>query len=70
MTPFEAVYGQPPPTITKYVPSSSKVDQVDKELMDRNKIIQPLKDNLTAAQARMKQQADKHRSEREFTVGD
>ena len=70
MTPFEAVYGQPPPTITKYVPGSSKVDQVDKELMDRNKIIQLLKDNLTAAQARMKQQADKHQSEREFTVGD
>ena len=55
MTPFEAVYGQPPPTITKYVPGSSKVDQVDKELMDRNKIIQLLKDNLIAAQARMKQ---------------
>ena len=70
MTPFEVVYCQPPPTITKYVPGSSKVDQVDKELMDRNKIIQLLKDNLTAAQARMKQQADKYRSEREFTIGD
>ena len=70
MTPFEVVYGQPPPTITKYVPGYSKVDQVDKELMDRNKIIQLLKDNLTVAQARMKQQADKHRSEREFTMGD
>ena len=42
MTPFKVVYGQPPPTITKYIPGSSKVDQVDKELMDRNKIIQLL----------------------------
>ena len=26
MTPFEAVYGRTPPTITKYMPGSSKVD--------------------------------------------
>ena len=32
--------------------------------------LQILKDNLTMAQNRMKQQADRHRSERSFEVGD
>ena len=63
------VYGRPPPMITKYMPGSSKVDQVDKKLLDRDKIIQFLRDNLVVSQTRMKQQADKHRSEREFTMG-
>lgn len=45
MTPSEAVYGLPPPMITKYMPGSSKVDQVDKEF-HRDKVIQLLRDNL------------------------
>ena len=64
------IYSQPPPTIIKYMFGSSKIDQVDKELLDRDNIIQILRDNLTVSLARMKQQANKHRSEREFAVGD
>ena len=56
--------------IPKYVIGSAKVDQVDQELIDRDKLFQLLKDNLSTAQARMKQQADTRRSEREFSVGD
>ena len=56
--------------ISKYVIGSDKVDQVDQELIDRDKLLQLLKDNLSTAQARMKQQADTRRSEREFSVGD
>jgi hypothetical protein len=70
MTPFEAVYGRAPPTIPTYTTGSSMVDHVDRVLHDRAQISRLLKDNLTAAQSRMKQQADKHRSEREFVVGD
>ena len=33
-------------------------------------VLQLLKDNLVLAQNRMKQQADQHRSERSFDVGD
>ena len=36
----------------------------------QQQVLQILKDNLTMAQNRMKQQADKHRSERSFEVGD
>jgi hypothetical protein len=46
------------------------VDQVDCVLRDRTQILRLLKDNLTVAQSRMKYQADKHRSEREFNIGD
>ena len=68
--PYEALYGRPAPVIPKYVIGSAKVDQVDQELIDRDKLLQLLKDNLSTAQARMKQQADTRRSEREFSVGD
>ena len=36
----------------------------------QKQVIQILKDNLTMAQNRMKQQADQHRSERSFELGD
>ena len=68
--PYEALYGRPAPVIPKYVIGSAKVDQVDQELIDRDELLQLLKDNLSTAQARMKQQADTRRSEREFSVGD
>ena len=43
---------------------------MDDELKDREKALKLLKDNLSRAQARMKQNSDKHRSERHFDVGD
>jgi hypothetical protein len=70
MTPFEAVYGRPPPILPTYTIGSSMVDQVDRVLRNRTQILHLLKENLTAAQSRMKHQADKHRSEREFKIGD
>jgi hypothetical protein len=39
-------------------------------LEHRQQVVGLLEHNLVAAQARMKQQANKHRSEREFEVGD
>ena len=36
----------------------------------QQQVLQLLKDNLVLAQTRMKQQADQHRSERSFDVGD
>ena len=49
---------------------TSKVKQVDRELQDRDKMLKLQKDNLTTAQAWMKQQYDQHKSEREFSIGD
>lgn len=70
MTPFEALYSRPPPSISAYVPGSSAVHAVDVALRSRDVTLACLKDNMVAAQARMKRLADSHRTERTFRVGD
>jgi hypothetical protein len=70
MTPFEAIYGQNPPSILSYFPGVSKVQAVDQTLTSREAILHTLKENLVMAQNRMKQQADQGRSECQFEEGD
>jgi hypothetical protein len=70
MTPFEALYGYEPPTILNYIPGITKVAAVDDYLHQQQGIIGLLKENLLSAQSRMKSQADKHRLERSFQVGE
>lgn len=69
-TPYEVVYGQPPPLHLPYCPQSTVVDAVDRSFVAREEMINKLQGNLARAQARMKTLADKHRSDREFQVGD
>jgi hypothetical protein len=66
MTPFEAVYGQKPPSVLSYLPGVSKVQVVDQTLTVQEAILHTLKDNLVMAQNHMKQQADQGRSEHQF----
>ena len=54
MTPFEAVYGRPPPYLISYVPGTTKVVAVEKEFLERDVIIQELKKRIKEAQAKMK----------------
>jgi len=70
LTPFEAVYGYPPPSLLSYVPGTSANLAVDSQLRDRSTVLSILKEHLREAQHRMKTQADKHRTEREFQPGD
>jgi hypothetical protein len=70
MTPFEVVYGQPPPTMVGYETGTTTVAQVDETLSSWDSILRALKQHLTEAQNRMKQQMDQHRTEHEFAVGD
>ena len=70
MTPFEVVYGRKPPTLLSYVPGTTRIEAVEKELQTRDEVLPELCQNIKAAQARMKQNADKHRREKEFKVGD
>ncbi|CAL2248377.1 unnamed protein product [Prunus armeniaca] len=70
MTPFQVVYGQPPPTVPVYEAGTTRLDFVDRSLVARDRVLSLLRANLLAAQTRMKVQADKHRTEREFQVGD
>nr|XP_028964667.1 uncharacterized protein LOC108169704 [Malus domestica] len=70
LTPYEVVYGQPPPAVPTYESGATKIDLVNRSLEERGRILSQLKTNLLSAQVRMKQQADKHRTERSFEVGD
>ena len=70
MSPYEAVYGTPPPKLISYVKGTTMVEAVDQELRSREVIMATLKDNLMKAQQRMKHYADQNRTEREFEEGD
>eukprot|EP00253_Pinus_taeda_P032505 PITA_32505 len=68
MTPFMALYGYQPPSITSSLREKSKVHAVEHHIEHQQQVLQLLKDNLMLAHNRMKQQADQHRSERSFDV--
>ena len=57
-TPFEALYGVPPPKVLDYIPSTIKVEAMDRQLHSRQKLIAILKHNLVQAQNAMKLQVD------------
>lgn len=69
-SPYEVMYGQSPPIHIPYIPGDSTNAAVDRSLSAREEMLKAVKANLLKAQNRMKQLADKHRSERELAVGD
>ena len=54
MIPFEALYGFTPPRLLDYIPGTTKVDSMDVHLKTGLQLISLLKQNLVAAQERMK----------------
>lgn len=68
MTPFQALYGTPPPMVAENVLPDSLNEEVRTLLQQRQTTMQLLKDNLLKAQDRMKHFADKNRSERVLDV--
>lgn len=68
--PYEALYGQSPPSHKYYTPDGTSVAAADNMLWDRDAILRPLKEHLARSQNWMKQQADLHKIECEFDVGD
>ena len=69
-TPFEVLYGQAPPLHVPYLGGESIVEAVDRSLRAREEAINILKFHLQRSQNRMKQQADRSRSERTFELDD
>jgi hypothetical protein len=70
LPPFQAVYGYTPPPLLSYVPGTTANRAMDTQLRDRTAVLIVLKEHLYKAQKRMKTFADKHRSNRQFNVGD
>jgi hypothetical protein len=69
-TPFQALYGFKPPLVAEVVIPDCPDLTAQEQLRNRQMAQQFIKDNLIKAQTRIKHQADKHRSERELSVGD
>ena len=55
MTPFMALYGYHPPSITSYLRENSKVQVVEYHIECQQQVLQLLRDNLNLAQNQMKQ---------------
>lgn len=70
MSPFQALYGRPPPMIPYYQLGSSPVNEVDQNLASRNDLLNQLKLNLHQASNRMKQMANSKQRDIEFNDGD
>lgn len=69
-TPYEVVYGQAPPLHLPYLSHNSHIEAIDRSFTVRENMLRTLKDNLRMAVHKMKQQANKRRSGREFRVGE
>jgi len=69
-TPFEVLYNQEPPIHLPYLPGESSHKEVDRALQRREAMLKQVRQNLLKAQDRMKQLADKGRTNRVFQVGD
>jgi hypothetical protein len=69
-TPFEALYGYPPPQLHHIsVPCDAHPD-AQVTLQQKKSMLKVLQTNLLKAQNRMKKYADLKRTERQFAVGD
>nr|GEW27580.1 hypothetical protein [Tanacetum cinerariifolium] len=70
MTPFEAVYGRTVKVIHDYIPSSSTIASIDATLAEHIRITSLLTNSLELAQKKMATQANKHRIDKHFDIGE
>ncbi|GJV81613.1 putative mitochondrial protein [Tanacetum coccineum] len=68
-TPYEIMYGQTPLLHIPYMAKDCVVEAVNRTIVAREQTLKLLHFNLKKAQDRMKSQADKARSDREFQEG-
>ena len=69
-SPFEVLYGYTPRQLGISNLQLCSIPDLEQWLTDRELLSQLIKQQLLRAQQRMKSQADKHRIERQFAVGD
>ena len=70
MSPYQALYGCPPPFFPAYSAGSTTIQALDEMLKERDEVMRTLKENLRLAQHRMEQKANAHRRELVLAVGD
>jgi hypothetical protein len=69
-TPFEVVYGRPPPALFPVLPDVTRVVAVDRQLRDQDIFLAEVRDRLLQAQGVMKLVHDKQHRHLEFEVGE
>jgi hypothetical protein len=69
-SPFQVLYGHAPRMFGIAAADAFPVKDMSDWLLDRDLMQSLIRQHLVRAQDRMKRQADKHRSERQFAVGD
>jgi hypothetical protein len=69
-SPFEVLYGFPPRHFGLIPPETTPVSDLSTWLEECSVMQSLIQQHLSRAQTRMKRQADKHRSERQFAIGD
>ena len=70
VTPFEAIYGRPPPTLLRYIQGETLVEAVAEELQDRDEALKQLQFNLQRAQSNMSKFANKNRRDVSYQPGE
>ena len=68
MTPFEVIYGKPPPTIPQYIPGLTRNEVVETLVQSRQDIHTQLQKRLKKVQDSMKKYADAGRDDVTFIV--
>ena len=69
-SPFRVLYGRNPPSLVRYGPTPTPLDDLNEFLCERDRMLDLWKSHLQRAQHIMKHQADKHRRDVEFQQGD
>jgi hypothetical protein len=64
------VYGRPPPLLHRWVQGETRIEAVQRDLIDRDEALRQLRNQLLRAQEKMKLQADKKRSDKSFVCGE
>ncbi|KZV42473.1 peroxidase 64 [Dorcoceras hygrometricum] len=70
MTPFEIVYRRKAPKVVQFWPQETSVAAVAEDLADRDELLRQVKYNLQKAQQKMVKQANIHRKDVAYEMGD
>ncbi|WJX73966.1 hypothetical protein P8452_57684 [Trifolium repens] len=70
MTPFEVLYGRPPPAMPDYANGQATIADLNATLQERKEILETLKSNLKRSRKKMEVQANKSRKHCTFAQGD
>jgi transposase InsO family protein len=68
-TPFEVVYGRPPPPLLPHQEGAAQTEAVDTMLRDRDAFLEEVRERLLQAQQFAKRHYDEHHRQVEFDVG-